>query len=228
MPADHAVLAVHRYAGEVAHMLVGAGELVEEGGLAAVLVAHQRKAQSRPLRQGIARALGVEFALLAETRMIGGPARGFCLLFDGGGLRPLNADVLGVGQAQRQLIPAQAQLHGVAHGRKLDHGHLHAGDEAHIQKMLPQRAFAADACHAGGLARLQFVQLHVSLFSMAAPPDPPSAPREKTRPVIGRAPLPQDSLSPDYAVMPSFLANPIILSERAIVKPFEKRTENRY
>ena len=39
--ADLAVLAVHRDPREVAHMLVGTGELVEEGGLAAVLVARQ-------------------------------------------------------------------------------------------------------------------------------------------------------------------------------------------
>ena len=38
MAADLAVLSVHRYTGEVAHVLVGAGELVEQGGLSAVLV----------------------------------------------------------------------------------------------------------------------------------------------------------------------------------------------
>ena len=41
LAAKLAGLAVHRHAGEVAHMLVGAGQLVEQGGLAAVLVAHQ-------------------------------------------------------------------------------------------------------------------------------------------------------------------------------------------
>ena len=43
--ADHAVLAVHRNAGKVAHMLVGAGQLVEQRGFAAVLIAGQGKGQ---------------------------------------------------------------------------------------------------------------------------------------------------------------------------------------
>ena len=41
LPPDVAGLLVHRDAGKVAHMLIGAGELVEEGGFAAVLIAGQ-------------------------------------------------------------------------------------------------------------------------------------------------------------------------------------------
>ena len=41
LPSDGAGLLVHRHAGKVAHVLIGAGELVEEGGLTAVLVAGQ-------------------------------------------------------------------------------------------------------------------------------------------------------------------------------------------
>ena len=41
LPPDLTGLLVHGDAGEVAHVLVGAGELVKEGGLAAVLVAGQ-------------------------------------------------------------------------------------------------------------------------------------------------------------------------------------------
>ena len=43
LPPDRAGLLVYSDAGEVAHMLIGAGELIEEGGLAAVLVAGQRE-----------------------------------------------------------------------------------------------------------------------------------------------------------------------------------------
>ena len=39
--ANGAAFAVHGYAGKVAHMLLGTGQLVKQGGLAAVLVAHQ-------------------------------------------------------------------------------------------------------------------------------------------------------------------------------------------
>ena len=46
LPPDLTGLLVHRDAGEVAHVLVGAGEGVEEGGLAAVLIAGQCKDHS--------------------------------------------------------------------------------------------------------------------------------------------------------------------------------------
>ena len=45
MALDHAVLSVHGNSREVAYPLVGAGQLVEERGLTAVLVAHKRKGQ---------------------------------------------------------------------------------------------------------------------------------------------------------------------------------------
>ena len=64
VPADLAVLAVHGDAGEVAHVLVGARELVEERGLSAVLVAGEGKGQGPPLGHGGAGAPGRE-ALLA-------------------------------------------------------------------------------------------------------------------------------------------------------------------
>ena len=67
--ADDAVLAVHRDAGEVAHVLVGARELVEEGRLAAVLVADQGVGQRSIVGQGLAGSLAVELALLAVLGM---------------------------------------------------------------------------------------------------------------------------------------------------------------
>ena len=74
MVADGSVFAVDRDAGEVAHVLVGTGELVEEGGLSAVLVANEGKRELRVLGAGV--ALGV-FAflrgagLLAKTGVAG-------------------------------------------------------------------------------------------------------------------------------------------------------------
>ena len=44
--ADHARLLIDRDPGEIADMLVGAGQLVEERCLAAVLIADERKSQS--------------------------------------------------------------------------------------------------------------------------------------------------------------------------------------
>ena len=47
---DLTAFAVHGHTGKVAYMLVGTSELVEQGGLAAVLVASQGKCQGRILR----------------------------------------------------------------------------------------------------------------------------------------------------------------------------------
>ena len=123
-------------------MLVGAGELVKEGGFAAVLVAHQGKGQRLRLRQGIAGALGVELALLAKA---GVKALPLALLLSGlvrRSVQGLCLDLLRVLETQGQLIAVDAQLHGIAHGRQLHHGEGRAGDHAHIQKMLPQGALA--------------------------------------------------------------------------------------
>ena len=71
--ADRAVLPVHGDAWEVADVLVCSGELVEQRGLAAVLVADQGEGQLRALRKGVAAAPGMELALLAEAG-VSGPA----------------------------------------------------------------------------------------------------------------------------------------------------------
>ena len=146
-------LAVHRHARKVAHVLVRAGELVEQGGLAAVLVARQRKGQGLILRQGMLALLGVVLAALAKTRVLhhfsvhrGVHRRG---LFGGG-----HGDLCRVVQTQGQLISVDAQLHGVAHGSQLYQRDLRTGDQPHIQKMLPQRARTAHSLHNGAFADL--------------------------------------------------------------------------
>ena len=143
-------------------MLVGTGELVEEGGFAAVLVAHQRKAQHRALRQRIPAARGMEFALLAETRMDGAPAARRRLPAGRGGFDRLYGDLLRVRQTKGQLIAVDAQLHGVAHGGQLDQAQLRAGEHAHIQKMLPQGAFSAHGEDAGALPGFQITNGHTA------------------------------------------------------------------
>ena len=50
---NRTALAVHSHAWEIAYMLVGAGKLVEQGGLSAVLVARQCKGEGRAVRQRI-------------------------------------------------------------------------------------------------------------------------------------------------------------------------------
>ena len=72
MPPDGSILAVDRDARKVTHMLVRPRELVEEGGLAAVLVTGERKGKGRPLRdRRLARMAGahVAYAALAYARV---------------------------------------------------------------------------------------------------------------------------------------------------------------
>ena len=153
VPLDGTALAVHRHARKVADVLVGTGELVEQGSLAAVLVARQRKGQGLILRQGMLPLLGVVLAALAKTRVLhhfsvhrGVHRRG---LFGGG-----HGDLCRVVQTQGQLIAVDAQLHGVAHGRQLYQRDLRPGDQTHIQKVLPQCACTAHGLHYGAFADL--------------------------------------------------------------------------
>ena len=157
---DDPVLPVHGDAGEVAHVLVGAGELVEEGGLPRVLVAHQGKGQGGPRRQRIPVALAVILAVLAQARVLallyGGDAGvGVGALFDG-----LDLDLGGVGHADGQLVAVDLELHGVPHGGQLHHRDLRPGDHAHVQKMLPQGPFPAHGADHGGFAHQKLVQRH--------------------------------------------------------------------
>ena len=153
MPLDGTALAVHRHARKVTDVLVGTGELVEQGGLTAVLVARQRKGQGLILRQGMLPLLGVVLAALTKTRVLhhfsvhrGVHRRG---LFGGG-----HDDLCRVVQTQGQLIAVDAQLHGVAHGRQLYQRDLRPGNQTHIQKVLPQCACTAHGLHYGAFADL--------------------------------------------------------------------------
>ena len=159
VPLDGTALAVHRDAGEVAHVLVRARELVEERGLAAVLVAREREAKHFSLRHRmrvVARAHVhlVGQAVLAKARMpdaLVSPAR------DAGrhGARPRrDANLARVRDAQRELVAVDAELHGVAHGRVLLERDLRAGDDAHVQEVLAERALPSHDGYGDGLADL--------------------------------------------------------------------------
>ena len=65
MPADRAALPVDRDAREISDVLIGAGQLVEQCRLAAVLIACQRKCKNRSLRQRVLARLHMIAAALA-------------------------------------------------------------------------------------------------------------------------------------------------------------------
>ena len=182
-----AVLAVHRHTGKIAHVLVGAGEPVEEGGLAAVLVADQGEGQGLPLGHGFfLRAAGPDVvqSSLAQSGMLGFPDTPL-LPADGGlFLHRLDLDLRGVLQPEGQLVAVDLQLHGIPHGRELDHGDLRAGNDSHIQKMLAQGSFPANPGYHGGLPDPHVLDCHVF--------PPKMQPRRET----GTAgPPPSDALS---------------------------------
>ena len=137
MAAYGAVLAVHRDAGKVAHVLVGPGELVEQCGLSAVLVAYQRERQQAAFRQGVAAALGVELAFLAQTGVIGKALFAGALLGGDVGGYGRGVDFIRVGYPEGELVAPEPEFHGVAHGRQFYQRDIGAGDNAHVQKMLP-------------------------------------------------------------------------------------------
>ena len=153
---DGAALPVHRHAGEIAHMLIGAGELVEQGGLAAVLVARQCKGQGRALRHRVFPFLGVVAPALAETRMLHHFAFPPGMSGGRGTRRRGDCDPGRIVQTQRQLVPMDLQFHRVAHGRKFHQRDPLAGDQPHIQKMLPQGTLPANSIDHGTFADLQF------------------------------------------------------------------------
>ena len=51
-------------------------------------------------------------------------------------------------------------LHRVTHRCEPDYGRLRTGQDTHIQKMLPERALAADVKDAGLSADFKFLQCH--------------------------------------------------------------------
>ena len=120
-------------------MLLGAGELVEQGGLAAVLVAHQRVGQDGAIRQRMLPRLAVVLAAFTQTGVI---------RVTGAVYADMAAAALPDG------LDLDLHLHRVAHGGQLHHRHLRAGDHAHIQKMLAQRALTAHPADDGAFADL--------------------------------------------------------------------------
>ena len=153
MAADAAALAVYGDAGEVAHVLVGTGQLVEERRLAAVLVARQGEGEHLGVGQGVFVLLVVVGCSLAQSGVghYGGLCRGRGAL---GLRRYLDADACCVSLSQGQFVGVYLQLYGVAHGGVFAHAYDGSGDETHVEEVLAERSLAA---HAGDACRLVYV-----------------------------------------------------------------------
>ena len=119
---------VDGHARKIPDVTVRTGQLIEQCGLAAVLVARQCKGEHGALRHRILVRLDVVFALLAETRVVRNHRR---LLAASSALPVLRAflavrtlqgldrDVCRIASSKRQLISAHGDLQRVSHRRKL-------------------------------------------------------------------------------------------------------------
>ena len=156
--ANRAAFSVHRHTGKIAHMLVGACQLIEQGGLAAVLVAGKSKGQLCSLRQRIFIRLYMVNAAFTKARMFCVFPKAFRCCF---GLFPgfyrMYRNFFRISQPQGQLIAMNAQLHGIAHGGKLLQRYLCTGNHTHVQKMLTECTFTAHHINHGSLANFQIL-----------------------------------------------------------------------
>ena len=144
MSLDRTVLAVNRDTRKISHMLIGAGQLIEQRRLAAVLVSHECKGENRSLRKRCPVSLAMIFSVLAESRVICVLDGLDSLVLIASFFDEIDPDLLRIGKPQRQLISMNLQLHRVAHRRKFHHRELCSRDDAHVEEMLPESAFAPD------------------------------------------------------------------------------------
>ena len=119
--ADGAIFAVDRHARKVTDMLVGARQLVEQRGLAAVLVAGESKIQRCALGHGRLCRAG-RIRPLAQGRMLRRADCGVSARTRIGVVNAHELDASSIVLAQRQLVATQANLERVAHGGVLHHG----------------------------------------------------------------------------------------------------------
>ena len=159
---DHAVLAIHSDPGEIAHMLVGTGQLIEQCCFAAVLISHQRKGQGGAGGKWIAASLGVVFAAFTESGMDGRSAAFF--LFDGEAFRlsgnRFNGDPVCIIKPQSELIAVYLQLHGIPHGGVFHDSDFGTGNHSHVQKVLPEGSFSAHRLYDTGTSDFQVFDGH--------------------------------------------------------------------
>ena len=75
-----------------------------------------------------------------------------------------DSDLFRVRDPERQFISMDLKLHGIPQGCQLHHGHLGAGNNPHVQKVLPERSGPSDGFDPGGFPGFQFSQVHLRCF----------------------------------------------------------------
>ena len=175
MSFDGAALPVYRNAREISYMLVGAGQLIEQGCFAGILVSGKREGQLGAVRKRVLALLHMIPAVFAKARMFAGSCVGQLRSCAFRNLLPFCRPALAclrfpdlyfcrVVQTKRQLITMNQKLHGVSHGSVLDEGHTGAGNYTHVQKVLPEFSFSTYFFDNRALSDFQFSQCHFGLF----------------------------------------------------------------
>ena len=121
------LLLLHRHAGPVAHILVGAGESVEQGGLAAVGVAGQSDAHGAPVVLGrvVAPAVLLQLVLVGPELTAGGLRVGTGHSMEGGAAARVGAAQAFSGAAPgRAGTPGPGLAHDNLGGVRLAQGEL--------------------------------------------------------------------------------------------------------
>ncbi len=162
------IFAVNGHAREIAYMLVGTGQLIEKGGLAAILVAGKGEGQNRIFRERslIARVVlpafsesGMGILAAIEPAVI---TRLSLVL--GGTIHRTYLDACGISLAQCESVTVYEQFHRIAKRRQFGQRNLLPRDHSHVKKMLSQRAIAPYGLDNGRLTCFKLVKCHLMYF----------------------------------------------------------------
>ena len=156
------LLFLHRHPRPVSHILVGAGEGVEQRGLSAVGVARQSHPHGAAVvgRGIVAAAVSLQLVLVVP-QLPAGRLR-VRRMASGGRLDPARLphdNLFRVGPAQGQLVPPQGDLQRVPQGGHLGHLYQGAGGQPHVhQPALHRPRLVPHRQDGAALSRPQIIQ----------------------------------------------------------------------
>ena len=149
-------------------MLIGTSQLIKQCGFSTVLISDKRKGQQRLVWKRNRVFPAVCFIHFAQSGMFSLLLPAVSLLRPFGAFHRCYCDLFSICKAQRQFISMNPQFHGIAHRCELHQCDFRTGNDAHIQKMLPKRAFPAYRFNLRTLPGLQIFECHchAPLFSV--------------------------------------------------------------
>ena len=125
-------------------MLIGPGQLVEQGGFTAVLVSRQGENDMLFRRLPISVSASALFTDSRVGNVLAG-LNGFQYFPSAAGVLVHVGDInlRRIRQPQGQRVAGYHQFHRIAHGCVLNQGDFNSGNQSHIQKMLPKGPLAS-------------------------------------------------------------------------------------